>query len=684
VLLASSTVRQAIHQLEDVVEGRRVVVVREHDGNVEYYTFTARALRIRLKTPTDDSLGVALRLAQFDPAPVGQLSTAPPPLNGVALEGRQVIGVIVEDPDDYTEATRGETSTVPVEPPDTSLAAEITGDTEITGVGDGLPQTVDPVEPAAVIPPGGGLFHAYPDVKAPGHVGTRQRFSLDVGFARKPSPSMLIEGPPIMVITGPKAEFIIQVSGFGFTFPDGIQRTLVVERDKPEIGRAEFTVEADASEAAAPRILEISYEYAGVVVGRTWAQIQVTPEQPAQDVALAQSGGSGLVTTVSDETAAHLSVDILSDAGSPELRWVFHTRYSDITRPPDAVTTNLSDDSARSFAVQLMKQIPNIQPGELLTATMKGIGKLVADAVPQQFWSLLAQAWRRARADGEQPRMQITLTEPWIPWELLWIDDQRLPDAAELLPPDAAGGATLGQLWQVARWTTPVRRLISGDVPASPPAPEIDADQMAVIVGNYEDLTGVRPLPYAAEEGDSIAVAYDAMRLTVSASDVTSLMNCSLQLKGQPFAPTAIHFAGHGQIDLANPQLSGLVLADGRRLDPIAIGGFTLVSRQRPFVFLNACEAGVADETLMNLGGMVGAFLREGARGFVAPLWKVDDVAARDIAIDFYGLTFGAGESVAEAMRQIRLRFSADSNSATSLAYVFYGSPDLRLLRGAA
>jgi hypothetical protein len=495
---------------------------------------------------------------------------------------------------------------------------------------------------------------------------------------------MLMEGPPIMVVAGPKPEFVIQVSGFGFIFPDGIQRTLIVDRDKPDSGYARFTVEPDPSEAAAPRILEISYEFAGAVVGRTWTQIQVVPGEPAPAVAPAPSGGSGLVATTSDETAPHLSVDILSDDGRTELRWVFHTRYPDIVRPTDAVTTSLRDDSARSFAIQLMKQIPSLQKGALLPATMKGVGKRVADVLPPQFWALLAQAWKRAQSDGEQPRMQITLSEPWIPWELIWIDDERFPEAADLLPPHAKEGGMLGQLWQVARWTTPVRHLTSGDVPASPPAHEVDADQMAVVVGNYPDLTGYRSLPYAREEGDAIAVAYGALPLTVSASDVTSLMACSLQRAGVPFTPTAIHFAGHGQIDVNNPQLSGLVLADGRRLDPIAVGGFPLVSEQRPFVFLNACEAGAADETLMNVGGMVGAFLIEGARGFVAPLWKVNDVTARDIAIEFYRLTFGNRETVGEAMRQIRLKFNPESDSATSLAYVFYGSPDLRLERSAA
>jgi hypothetical protein len=686
VLFASNTVSQGIRQLEHFADGRRVVVVREHNGEVRYYVFKASALRTRLVTATAYDLASALYLDEFPAAAAGQLSGPLPPVGGVALEGRQVVGVIVDDTNNgQRSATRGGapiTGLRPTHKAGTNVDRDAGDDLGEVAVS---PTATDQAPPAMVAPPGGGLFHAYPEVKAPHHVRIGLPFTVEVGFAEKPSPSMLIKGPPIMVMTGPMPEFILQVSGFGFVFPDGIQRTLLVDREKPDAGFARFTVQADPSEAAAPRILEISYEYAGAVVGRTWAKIQVTHEAPAEPMTGAPAGGSGLIAAAcAENTAPHLSVDILSDDGRSELRWLFHTRYSEIARPRNAVTTNLTNDSARCFAVQLMKQIPSLQKGSLLPATMKGIGKRVADVLPREFWILLAEAWQRARSDGEQPRMQITLTEPWIPWELAWIDRDRFAEAADLLPPEAKGGATLGQLWQVARWTTPVRHLTSGDVPASPPAHRIDADQMAVIIGSYPALPGFRSLPHAEEEGTSIAMAYGGMPLTASDSDVTALMGCNLQRAGQAFKPAAIHFAGHGQTDLNSPQLTGLVLADGRRLDPIAVGGFPLVAEQQPFVFLNACEAGVADETLMNLGGMVGAFLLEGARGFVAPLWKVDDGDARDIAIEFYQLTFSAGETVGEAMRQIRLKFNPESASATSLAYVFYGSPDLRLEHGAA
>jgi hypothetical protein len=695
VLRASSNARQGIRQLEHIPDDTAgVVVVREHDGEVLYYVFDANSLRTRLSgVDPDTDIATALDLHEYQRTTAGQLDPAAP-VGSVALEGRQVIGLIVDDSDGGLRG-RGGTGGPAAAPPVTRGGGGIFGDTvleefgipvggrDITVRGGDLAAAEPAPPPPAGAPPPPRLFRAYPDVTAPGQVGAGQTFKLKVGFSKQPPPSMLVAGPPVAVIAGPNPEFIIQVTGFGFSFPNGIEKSLVVERDNPESDFVEFDVQADASEAAAPRILEVSYEFAGVVVGRSWAQVQVMPVAPAEPAAPAMGGGSGVITEITDAGAPHLSVDIFSQSGGSELRWRFHCRYPDIQRPGE-VTTNLKDsNSSQSLAIQLMRQIPATQMGPALAATMRGVGDEVADALPDAFWPIFAETWRRARHDGEEPRIQITTTEPWIPWELAWIDKDRVADAEALSPNEFRDGGALGALWQTARWTTPTRRLVSGDIPAAPPASAIEADEMAVIYGNYQGIPGIAELPSAEEEGNTIAMAHRALPLSVKDSDVTSLLACALQRNGAPFEPTVIHFAGHGETDVNNPEFTGLMLA-GTKLNPFMVRGFQLVAKRQPFVFLNACEAGVAGETLAQLGGLVGAFLAEGARGFIAPLWKVDDVEARDVAVEFYRRTLIDGETVSEAMRQIRRQFSNDSGSATTLAYVFYGNPNLRLERGAA
>jgi CHAT domain/Ternary complex associated domain 7 len=714
VIRASSSVRQGIRQLEHAAAHAEVVLVREHDGEVLYYVFSAAGLRTRLSgAQPDTDVASAIHLGEDQPAPAGQLDLAAP-VGSVALEGRQVIGIIVDGggegggyPAPYpgsvggTERERRPRGYPPpparrgitvrgrgfgLDGPDELVRQgpqELTrGGVTVREVGPTLPPDMfdESGDAGAATPaPPPGLFRAYPDVVAPSQVGAGQSFTLSVGFSLEPSPSMVVQGPPIIVRAGQQAEFVIQVTGFGFTFPHGIQKTLVVDRKNPQRGRVEFTVTADPATVAAPRFLEVSYEFEGVVVGRTWAQVQVVPGA-AETATPALVGGGGVISPIAGGEGPHLTVDIFSREGDPELQWLFHCRYPEIVRP-GAVTTTLNDDSAQSFAVQLMRQIPSLQSG-FLTETMQGVGEIVADAVAPEFWPILEETWKRARADGQEPQLQITTNEPWIPWELAWIDKDRLDEPDTLLP-DSHGGA-LGQRWLVGRWTPLTRRLVTGDVPASPPASTVDATEMAVIIGNYQGAQGIAELPNAVAEGNEIATDYGALALQVSHTDVKALMSGQLQRHGKTFAPTVIHFAGHGHTDVANPQFTGLVLTGGYRLDPLVIRGFRLVEQQRPFVFLNACEAGVGGETLTKLGGLVGAFLAEKARGFVAPLWKVDDVEASLIALEFYRRTFEDGQTVGEAMREIRRRYTPDSTSATALAYVFYGNPALRLQRGSA
>lgn len=91
----------------------------------------------------------------------------------------------------------------------------------------------------------------------------------------------------------------------------------------------------------------------------------------------------------------------------------------------------------------------------------------------------------------------------------------------------------------------------------------------------------------------------------------------------------------------------------------------------------------MAGGVLGSYGGMAAAFLNEGFRGFVAPLWAVNDRLAHKIALKFYEKTLDDQEPVSEALRSLRTDYDPDKPmpSSTPLAYVFYGHPDLVLER---
>ena len=66
----------------------------------------------------------------------------------------------------------------------------------------------------------------------------------------------------------------------------------------------------------------------------------------------------------------------------------------------------------------------------------------------------------------------------------------------------------------------------------------------------------------------------------------------------------------------------------------------------------------------------------------IAPLWSIDDVIAREIALRFYERAL-AGEAPADVLRRERAAFRDDPSvvSSTYLAYQFYGHPAMHLSR---
>jgi hypothetical protein len=136
----------------------------------------------------------------------------------------------------------------------------------------------------------------------------------------------------------------------------------------------------------------------------------------------------------------------------------------------------------------------------------------------------------------------------------------------------------------------------------------------------------------------------------------------------------------HGSYD-PNGGEGGLVLVDQERLNPMDVRGCDL--KQRPFVFLNACQVGASNAVLGDYAGMADAFLHAGAVAVVAPLWSIHDEVARDVAKRFYASVF-AGTPPARFVSDEKARTTASAHAApsgTHLAYVYFGHPNLRVDR---
>jgi hypothetical protein len=524
----------------------------------------------------------------------------------------------------------------------------------------------------------GAGFTAYPRLDAPDAAVAGQRFSALIGLSADPAPGTRIDAPiAVPDATGEDIEFVVQVLGAGLQFPGGVRFPLVVRRDDPDASRVEIAVLADPVATETVRVLEVSYSHEGSVCGRAWREVRVGPVAMPAPAAPSLAGGTG-VTPAAPELTPHLTVTIRAREGDPVLEWLFDSRYPDLPFPTGQVTTDLEKLDAQAFAIQLMSELPEAERTAFLDETVCGIGRRICGKMPPEFWGLLEAAWQRAAAQGETPMLLIITNEPYVPWELAWVSDDNVDPAL------FAVAATLGSLWRVGRWVPPITRTRrAGDRPPMPPVATLSVDAMAVVVGDYASDVGIRPLPNAVAEGDSIVTRYQGMRLTATEADVERLLGNTLLRDGLAYVPRVVHFACHGEVDPLREQYSGIVLSQsGHRLSPMIVQGAALTRAARPFVFLNACQVGTAGRVLSEYGGMAGAFLAEGCRAFIAPLWNIDDRAAHDIALSLYQQALEQGVAVAEVLRQVRSGFAGSpgtAQNATALAYVYYGHPALTL-----
>jgi CHAT domain-containing protein len=218
----------------------------------------------------------------------------------------------------------------------------------------------------------------------------------------------------------------------------------------------------------------------------------------------------------------------------------------------------------------------------------------------------------------------------------------------------------LGAQAVVGRWAL----LEPGPTPEPPRS--VSVRDMTIVRGVYEKVIGFNRLKHAEQEALDLEATYGA---TLVDAAQEPFFAC---LRGEP-AAQVLHFAMHGKFDPAGLQ-DGLILVDGNVVDPLMILGADL--HQHPFVFLNACQVGMAGETLGQYGGIAQSFIEAGASAVIAPLWVVNDEVARDVSLRFYSSAF-SGTAPAEFLRAERAR----DGSGTHLAYVLYGHPGLQLTR---
>jgi CHAT domain-containing protein len=219
---------------------------------------------------------------------------------------------------------------------------------------------------------------------------------------------------------------------------------------------------------------------------------------------------------------------------------------------------------------------------------------------------------------------------------------------------------------------------------ACPPQSEIPVSAMVVMAGMYNITSGLKELPYAIEEAQSLAASYaslPAVPLDFTSANFKTLLDAKLVHNFKAIGIEAVHLAGHGEVNPQRPGDAALFTNDGKPLSPRLFLTAQLGKKHRPFMFLNACMVGVGGELLGSYEGFPGCCLIGGFTALLAPLWAVNDDVAKSFALEFYdnALVKGGGRPVAEVLRDLRAKYDSNNPVVSYLAYVYYGSPHLRL-----
>ena len=454
----------------------------------------------------------------------------------------------------------------------------------------------------------------------------------------------------------------IQVSADGFSKRQGEywRHSLRVTYDEPTPSFELHLTPRPQKRALVHRQIRVKYAIAGQVVGFGIRTVAVGATARALPRAMPRQRSTASLSAPAGVPAVDLTATIRLDESEPgRLEWTFDIAQGLVASLPDAALYKNIGRTPRDFASRLAANMTAREGKAGVAKFLLGSGATIAKHIPREFWNVL-----RALAPQVAPRLptvQILTEEPYVPWELAEFPKPLLSPTA---PPFLAAQST------VARW---VPGSGADPQPAAVPPDQAPAKTMAVIRGQYPDGGPYGPLYQSAEEARELIASYAATPI-----DAGTLAEVLAKL-GEPIGGV-LHFACHGSFEPTGTT-DGLIMVDGSSLAPEQISALDL--KRRPFVFLNACQVGRSQELLGDYSGMAEAFLVAGASGVIAPLWAVKDSVAREIAETFYHRVFQDRAAPGDVLREERCRFAMTdaAESATWMAYVFFGHPALKLAR---
>ena len=194
-----------------------------------------------------------------------------------------------------------------------------------------------------------------------------------------------------------------------------------------------------------------------------------------------------------------------------------------------------------------------------------------------------------------------------------------------------------------------------------PDPSESDPGSRAALVA--AGAKGFARLPFSREEVRSIASLLGEQDVLLAVDFRASrALGTSAALGGYQM----LHFATHGLLDTAHPELSGLVLSQvdesGRPVDGfLRLQDIYNMHLGADLVVLSACRTALGRQIAgEGLVGLTRGFMYAGSPRVVASLWQVDDSATSVLMTAFYSGMLKDKLRPAAALRAAQLRIAAD------------------------
>jgi hypothetical protein len=532
---------------------------------------------------------------------------------------------------------------------------------------------------------------AWPRVDSPSFVRSRERFKVLVGFA--PAQQSGVAGGPVILQAPAGAKHVdvtvLLSADTRLTDVNGWSRTMTVDLDDVLSASVEFELVAGEPERAdLPHLtmLDVRYLCAGVVCGMASKPLVIlhanvaAPENLRDD----ENVASTAIVLRSDAAPPDLTIEIMkADRTAPQGQFTCHCHTPHTLQTPlGPFPMDLGQD-ASTFSTALADELDLFAESPLLETTLEGIGKLIAQRLPPDVNEALREV--AAITAPEPPAVMLVSAEPCVPWELAWIE----PPLDAQRPPFLAAQVALGRWLRDGK--TAAGRDPSGNQRPSPhPNETISVHTVAAMTAWYKSATGLMRLRKAEAEARAIAERYEGVELRATGQSLRSLLSGeALERGAERVGPaTAMHFSGHGDFDPSKPDAAALYLEDGSPVRSTNFRAARFAAGREPLLFLNACMLGVGDELLGDMAGFPGNSLRGGFAGVIGALWRIEDAAAQDFALEFWRRALppppDRGEPIGLILRDLRAKYrtnGATAPPATYLAYTYYGHPRLRLQR---